>query len=156
MSGKTVGQVVNQDLLSKLESNGQLANLVMGIVGKVVWECARRTIPVNGVTFGEVFVNTGDFTFSIHFSRIAGPYTGLVNPQSTVRDYIAAKSENLSRCVDANPGFAKLIEDFVRKVDSYCRHKNVDFVDWRVEKAFLTPSDVMVIKSAKTLKGRWE
>jgi hypothetical protein len=111
---------------------------------------------VNGLRFGEVFVNGGDFTFSVSFSKIAGPFTGIVNPQSTVRDYIAAKSENLARCVDANPGFSKLIEEFVRKVDAYCQHKSIAFVDWRVEKAFLTPGNVMVIKSAKTMKGRWE
>ena len=154
---KSVGQAISSrqaTLYEKLATNGEVANSVMALIGRLVIECANRGKQVAGISTSSIIAANGEFKFNIIYHSINSPTLGLWQPQNDIKNYVASKSAHLAKVLDANPRLIKTIEDLIDQIDRFCDHKGVAFKDFKVDKLFITKEDTFVLKSKSHL-DRW-
>jgi hypothetical protein len=146
---KTVATVLdskNSSLLAKLTVNHQLSTMIMGFVGRIIWECHKKGKPFAGVDIGSIVENNGEFKFRVTYSSIPVLSAGLWKAEDGLLGYTRSRASHMARALESNPRMIRAFEGLIERVDNYCQRKGMDFADFEVEKAFITSDDTFVMK----------
>jgi len=134
----------------KAAENVQLANLFMGLLGRMIVEAQQRGKPLEAIAIGRPEVVNGttiaarvEWRSIIPASSAGAEF--ISSRYSDVGDFIAAKAAGLSRACARNPQFVRFLNSFFGVVENLCRHKGWKFEDVRVTRAILSKEDSLVI-----------
>lgn len=131
-------------LLQKIEENGEIANVLMALLGKLV---------INYRTQGEIrmapiMVEDNEFR-----SRIIVIQNPLARPPRLVmhndlRDYMVAKNIALAKVLTLNKDIADFFQELVSRLVAYSDFKNIPFKELRVIQggAFITKDHEFVLR----------
>jgi hypothetical protein len=156
---KNVAEAVQARSLSQFEkliSNEQLSNVVMALLGKLVVMSAQASKPIEGIAVSDPCWNGRSLKARIEFNSLSIAPMGLWHEAPDVVRYAQARSQHLAKAFDKNPGLSRFFTKMLHMIEAFCEHKGLQFADLKVEKAFITPGNMMVITFNKEHVGLWE
>lgn len=152
---ETVAQELSETkplLLQKIESNEQLANVLMGLLGRLILECTAKGYKFNAVRLGSIQENNGRF-----MSRIVYLQTTLMLPPKRIEGkndfvtYLNNKNSSMATMLRVNSDVARSFEELTMRIEQYAFHKRIPFNELVVvtNGAFISRDDELVITVGK-------
>lgn len=144
-------------LFDKLVENQDLANVVMGFLGRIILMCHQKGLPIEGVVTTDVNEFDDEFRFGVAFSHIVASPMGLWQAQGDILTYAKSRSTHLAKALERNAKIMKTFRNLIEAVDQYCKRKRISFSSLKVKKAFIHPkTNVCVIRTGEPdLKDRF-
>jgi hypothetical protein len=142
-------------LIDKLNTNVAIANVVMALLGRLVIIAAQRGKPIEGIALESPQWSGNGLRAKITFNSLSIIPYGVWSGQSDVMKYALSRSAHLAKVFQKNPGLIKFFTELVMKLDAFSSSRGIQWVDLQLSKAFITPSDVLVLNVAKEHTGRW-
>ena len=158
---QNVAQALEQDaqtLFQKLSENQDLANVLMGFLGRIVLICQQTGKPLQGVEMDGVTESAGDFRFRLNYHTllISPPSLWTANRYDDFKHYVEARSRNLARALETNVRLVTGFREVIEAIDRFCERKRMPFRELKVKKAFITKDNrTCVIKTGKETLDRW-
>ena len=146
----------NLSQFEKLISNEQVANVVMALLGKLVVMSAQAGKPMEGISVGDPIWNGRSLKAKIEFNSLSIAPMGLWQEAPDFVRYAQSRSQHLAKAFDKNPGLSRFFTKMLHMIEVFCEHKGLQFADLKVEKAFITPENMMVLTFSKEHVGLWE
>ncbi len=144
----------SEALYLKLGSNLALSNLLLGFLGRISVDAIKRGKPIEGIEFGPINGSVGNFSFRVIYRSIAIGGASLTLPDSDLKRYVAGRAAKMATVLDRNPRVVRGFTALIEAIDNYCKGKGKPFSKYEIEKAFVTPEDLFVIRQKKE-GGRW-
>ena len=144
------------NLFDKLCSNGDVSNLIMALVGRLVIMAHQMGKPLEGIAIDKAVWSGRKLSARIVFNSLIIPSPGIWAGQSDLKIYVASKAANLARVFDKNSGVLVFFNDFVNKLDQFCTHKSIAFKDLKLEKSIITPDNILMVSVSIDHLGKWE
>jgi hypothetical protein len=145
------------NLFEKLSENQDLANVVMGFLGRIIMMCHQQGKPIQGVDCSEVTTFDGDFRFSLTFNDLLISPMGLWQPTGDLISYAKSRSVHLAKALESNGKLVKTLSRLVEIIERHCESRGKQFKNFQIKKAFIHPkTNTCVIRSgAPELKDRF-
>ena len=154
---QNVAQVVEgraSTMFEKLAQNVDLANVVMGFLGRIIIMCQQRGRPIQGVDATPVVVSKDEFRFGISFNDLVITPMGIWQPQGDLMSYAKSRSAHLAKALERNNKLIRTFTDLVERVEKYCERNRIPFRDFKIKKAYNHPkTDTCVIRAGVTTLG---
>ena len=143
-------------LFEKMTSNQHVANMVMGIIGRLFVISTQMGRPFEGVTLSPVESSIpGEWRSRVEFLQISANVTGLWTFGGDLATYVSGRGERLAFALKRNPKLASWITSLIGQMDDFCTRKSFKFRDL-VTHGFITKDGVMVIKvKNKDVFDKW-
>jgi len=139
-------------LLQKIESNEDLANVLMALLGRLVLECTSKGFKLNAIRFSDLSEKDGRFQARISYlqNSLFVP-TKTIQPRNDFISYLASKNSALVAVLRVNEHVAKLFETLVARIEQYAFHKSIPFNELQVltNGAFISRDNDLVITVGK-------
>lgn len=158
---QNVAQAVEQhakSLFQKLSENQQVANVLMGFLGRIVLICQQTGKPIQGVEMEGITESAGDFRFrlSYHTLLISPPSLWTANRYDDFKHYVEARSRSLARALEVNVRLVTGFREVLEAMERFCDRKRMPFSELGVKKAFITKDNrTCVIKTGKETLDKW-
>jgi hypothetical protein len=159
MSGANVTQeMVDRKplLLQKIESNPDLANVLLALLGRIILESAAKGYKINGVRLSEIHeVGNGDFRCRISYQDTSLIVPVKIMARSDFATYMAGKNIAMARALSINPSIAQFFEAVTMRLEQYAEHKRIPFPELKVLTggAFISRDNELVIRVGKEDTG---
>lgn len=148
----------NLTLFEKMASNESLANVIMALIGRLVIMAHQSGKPIEGIALEPPVWLGRQARSRITFNTLSitrSPF-GLWSPADDLQKYCASKSAHLAKVFDKNQGVKIFFSKLISEIENFCDHKRIAWKDLKVEKAFITPENTLVLKFSKEHVGLWE
>ncbi len=145
-------------IFERLSQNVDVANVVMGFIGRITILCAQLGKPVQGVDMGSFQESGGDFKATLTFNTllISPPSIWTANRYDDLKGYVGARNISMARVLESNVRLLAGLRGLVQTIEKFCDRKRIRFQDFKVKKAFITPDNrVCVVKSGVETLDRW-
>jgi hypothetical protein len=138
-------------LVDKLGTNSHVGNVVLGFLARIIIIAAQRGKPGAGVEMAPIEsqeLSNGDMVLRSHitFHDMAVTNNAIFQPQSDFAKYARAKAQSMAYALETNPKLSFFFEALTTRLEQYCTHKKIDFVDLKVKQSIISTSDVLVLK----------
>lgn len=148
MAETVLQQLASQDsvVAFKATENGQMANLFMALLGKMIVEAAQRGKPIQGIAISRPSITNSRLSAHIVFHGI---HTSIGVPildrrYDDVGEYVKARSMGLSMAMAKNTAFTKFLSELFEVLESFCKHKGWPYKALKVSAAFLDKDDNLI------------
>lgn len=135
----------SQGLAAKMQDNIEVAKVFMGFLGRVILMAAQKGLPVEGITFSNPQMEEKRITAHITFTSLSVPTGQLYGRSSNFQEFVGAKSKNMARALQRNPGIVTFFDRVLRLIDGYADFKGIPFARLKVYKAFIDPDNNLVL-----------
>lgn len=126
-------------LFEKLASNNDLANVMMGFLGRIIVMCHQMGKPIQGVGCTEIVEFENEFRFGVSFNDLVITPMGLWQAQGDILAYARSRSVHLAKALERNQKLIRTFISLVESVEKYCERKRMRLEDFRIKKAFIHP-----------------
>lgn len=143
-------------LLQKIESNDDLASVLMALLGRVILEATARGFKINGVRMGELFeIGNGEFRCRITYMDTSLILPVKIQIQSSFSKYMAGKNMAMARALSVNASIAGFFEALTSRIEQWAEHKRIPFNEIKVITggAFISRDNELVIRLGKEDTG---
>ena len=146
----------SERLADKLGANPDLANVILGFLGRLIIMCSQMNRPIEGIILSPLDSKTelnGDvvFTSNINFSLLAVRPPSLWQPQTDFAEFAAARAQGLAMALGKNPNLSEFFQSLASQIESYGNAKGIPFNDLRIKNPFISKDHVLVIRVGKEL-----
>lgn len=140
-------------LAHKLETNVDLSNTIMAILGSLIVLAHEQNVPFEGITFDALSESHGVFKSQLRFSTLNVGTITQPATRSDFMEYARARSHNLARALERSPRLRTFFEDLVDALDKYAIEKNIPFETLKISKRIVTPDNILVFKVGRDAHG---
>lgn len=136
---------------ARASENQDVANLFLGVLSRCVVDCQDTGRPIEGVTFGDVYIEGDTLKSTVRSSTLAigRPPTFLSSQYSDMNDYLAAKSGYLMLAMKQNSQFNKVLCEMLDALFNVCRQRGWRYRDLKITKAFISKDGDIVAQFAR-------
>jgi hypothetical protein len=145
-------------LYEKIGSNLAVSNVLMALLGRLVIMAQQNGKPIEGISLDTPIFFGRSIRARIKFNTLSMTRSplGLWAPADDLVKYTQSRSMHLAKVLERNNGVKVFFAKFCEEIDQFCKHKQIKWSDLKIEKALITPDNLMVVTFSKEHVSLWE